>query len=78
MRLHIDQIINYIENQVVQEHQQTEKEIEAEEEGELFDDFYSDFSDDDYRVDEAQEREQIDLLYNLLSWINSNTDINFS
>ena len=41
------------------------------------DDFWSDFSDDDCEIDKHQEDIQLDIFYNLQTWLNSNSDINF-
>ena len=33
------------------------------------DDFWSDFSDNDFDVDESQQKQQLDILFNLLEWL---------
>ena len=41
------------------------------------DEFWSDFSDDDFEIDNAIQKDEIDILYNLQLWLNSNNDVDF-
>ena len=41
------------------------------------DEFWSDFSDNDFQIDTNQEKDELDILYNLQNWLNSNNDIDF-
>ena len=42
------------------------------------DEFWSDFSDNDFQVDNQLESDQIEIFYNLQTWISSNLDIDFA
>lgn len=41
------------------------------------DDFWSDFSDEDFTADKALEHQELEIFYNLQTWLNSNADIDF-
>mmetsp|Transcript_20879 Transcript_20879/g.32234 ORF Transcript_20879/g.32234 Transcript_20879/m.32234 type:complete len:183 (-) Transcript_20879:473-1021(-) len=79
IRLHLDFQVQEFKNTLAQKQQDIESKEDAKPKKEDADEdeFWSDFSDDDFEIDHSQEKDELDILYNLQNWINSNTDIDF-
>lgn len=71
--------MEYMVSEVINQNSEKNKEEKTERSNDQddLDEFWSDFSDNDYNCDQMQEKDEIDILYNLQSWIKSNKDIDF-